>query len=98
MPKEHNISKVVAFWDSLAHRKGHNENEIIECDICNKTYIHKESNKHRNAAHSKKNKNQVPSHIKPTTPEIKWFSLEMIHFNGDIFENCVPQLLLPNWL
>ena len=83
MPKEHNISKVVAFWDSLAHRKGHNENEIIECDICNKTYIHKESNKHRNAAHSKKNKNQVPSHIKPTTPEIKWFSLDRI-------VKCIP--------
>ena len=24
--------------------------------------------------------------------------LEMIHFNGDIFENCVPQLLLPDCL
>ena len=24
--------------------------------------------------------------------------LEMIHFNSDIFENCVPQLLLPNCL
>ena len=23
--------------------------------------------------------------------------LEMIHFNGDIFENCVPQLLLLFW-
>ena len=26
------------------------------------------------------------------------FKLEMIHFNGDIFEKSVPQLLLPNCL